>query len=427
MILKILFQFRIVLVTTPLVIGLMGCSNNGTEEAILDVWVHTARSGTHKVVQQQVKRFNAAQDEITVQLTILPEESYNAHIHKASQSGKLPDILEFDGPYVYNYVWQKLLIPLDNLLSEQVQQDLLPSIVKQGTYNNHLYSVGAFDSGVVLYARRSQLQAIGARIPTQQAEAWSAAEFNQILADLAQSDRDGQVLDLKLNYQGEWYTFAFSPIIQSAGGDLINRNDYQSAAGKLNGSEAVAVMQQVQSWIQNGYVDPNTDDAAFTEGRVALAWGGHWVYQDYATAVGDDLVLIPLPDFGQGSKTAQGSWVWGITTQCKNPQAAARFLEFLLQPQEVLAVTNANKAVPGSKTAITQSKLYAKGQPLDLFSRQLLSGQTIPRPQIPNYPVISVVFQKAFDEIRQGNDVKRTLDKAVAIIDQDIKDNQGYR
>ena len=46
-----------------------------------------------------------------------------------------------------------------------------------------------------------------------------------------------------------------------------------------------------------GYVDPNIDDAAFTKKRVALSWVGHWVYQDYVLAAGDDLVVLPLPNF----------------------------------------------------------------------------------------------------------------------------------
>ena len=40
---------------------------------------------------------------------------------------------------------------------------------------------------------------------------------------------------------------------------------------------------------------------------------------------------MPLPDFGQGSKTGQGSWNWGITAGSKHPQAAVEFLRFLLQ------------------------------------------------------------------------------------------------
>jgi multiple sugar transport system substrate-binding protein len=410
-------------------LGLGGCRSDTAPDNVLRVWVHAGQDAERATIEAQVKRFNAAEQQKQVRLTFIPEGSYNAQVQAAALSKDLPDILEFDGPFVYNYVWQQNLIPLDNLLSASVRQDILPSILQQGTYRGRLYSIGTFDSGLGLYGNRSLLKAVGARIPTGNKDAWSLAEFNQVLAALAEKDRDRQVLDLKLNYKGEWFTYGFSPILQSAGGDLIQRTTYKTANNSLNGPSSVKAMQQLQSWIQQGYVDPNLDDAAFAQKRVALSWVGHWVYKDYADpkkGIGKDLVVLPLPNFGQGSKTAQGSWNWGITKNCRNPKVAIRFLEFLLQPKEVLAMVNANGAVPGTKTAIAQSPLYAPGGPLRLFSEQLLNGQTVPRPQTPAYPVITSAFQEAFTNVRNGLQVETALNKATTTINLDIQDNQGY-
>jgi multiple sugar transport system substrate-binding protein len=411
---------------TPLLLFLGACSQPPVKEGTVKVWIHSGQESERKTIEQQVKRFNTTQKTAKVELTFIPEGSYNAQVQAAALSKDLPDVLEFDGPFVYNYVWQQNLIPVDTLISKKTRQDLLPSIIQQGTYKNRLYSVGTFDSGLGLYGHRNQLKAIGVRIPTGNKDAWTVAEFNQVLAALAKKDRDRQVLDLKLNYRGEWFTYGFSPVLQSAGGDLIGRSKNPSADKNLNSSAAVTAMQQVQSWIQKGFVDPNLDDAAFTQNRVALSWVGHWAYADYAKAAGQDLVVLPLPNFGQGSKTAQGSWNWGVTANCKQPKVAMQFLEFLLQPQEVLAMANANGAVPGTKRAIAQSKLYAKGGPLHLFAAQLLEGQTVPRPQNPGYPVITSAFQEAFANIRNGLEVKTALNKATTTIDLDIQDNQGY-
>jgi multiple sugar transport system substrate-binding protein len=413
-------------ILAPLLLTLSSCNKPAVKEGSLQLWVHSGQESERQVIEQQVKRFNASQKQTPIKITFIPEGAYNAQVQAASLSKDLPDILEFDGPFVYNYVWQQNLIPIDNLIAQKVKQDLLPSILQQGTYKGRLYSVATFDSGLGLYAHRKQLQAAGVRIPAGNKDAWTLPEFNQALAALAQKDRDRQVLDLKLNYRGEWFTYGFSPILESAGGDLIRRSNYQSTDGSLNNPASVAAMKQVQTWIQKGYVDPNIDEAAFTSGRVALSWVGHWVYKDYAKAVGNDLVVLPLPNFGNGSKTSQGSWNWGITANCKKPKLAMRFLEFLLQPKEVLAMANANGAVPGTKTAIAQSNLYSSSGPLHLFADQLLAGQTVPRPQTPAYPVITSAFQEAFANIRNGLEVKTALDKAVTTIDLDIQDNQGY-
>ena len=138
-------------------------------------------------------------------------------------------------------------------------------------------------------------------------------------------------------------------------------------------------------------------------------------------------MLLPLPDFGQGSRTGQGSWVWGITGRSKEAQAAAHwFLEFLLQPDEVLAMAAANGAVPATRSGRRALAVVWRKGPLQLFTRQLQTGRSVPRPQTPAYPVITSAFQQAFVDIRNGGDVQVALDKAAAAIDQDIRDNKGY-
>lgn len=398
----------------------------GKEVAQLDVWAHSGREGERKTIQKQVQQFDNEHDKIGIELTILPEGSYNTQVQSAALAGDLPDVLEFDGPFVYNYVWQGHLISIDDYLSQETRENLISSILEQGTYRGALYTVGMYDSGLAMYGRKGILENATIRIPTSPDEAWTADEFKQILGMLAKDDPDGSVLDLKLNYRGEWFTYAFSPVIQSAGGDLIDRSDFQSAEGVLNGTAAVYAMSEIQSWIESGYVDPNIDDNAFIGGRVALSWVGHWEYNRYSDAFGDDLVLIPLPDFGEGSQTGQGSWNWGITKKCGNPEAAMSFIEFLLEDSQILAMTQVNAAVPGTSSAISKSELYKDQSPLRLFVTQLVEDYAVPRPRTPAYPVITSVFQQAFDDIRNGADVQETLDKAVTDIDQDIRDNRGY-
>jgi multiple sugar transport system substrate-binding protein len=412
--------------------GLSGCDRGAKDQEkhaasiSLSIWAHAGQEAERKVLQAQIARFNQQTKTTQVKLTFIPERDYNAQVQSAAIAGDLPDVLEFDGPYLYNYIWERHLLPIENLLPQSLTKDILPSIIDQGTHSGHLYSVGVFDSGLGIYGRKDILQKAGARIPRSFTDAWTVDEFEGILAKLAQNDPDGGVLDIKLNYGGEWFTYGFSPILQSAGADLIERTTYLQSSGVLNSPEAVAAMSHLQEWFRKGYIDPNIDDVAFTKGRVALSWAGHWEYDRYAGAYGDNLVLLPLPDFGKGSKTGQGSWNWGITTNCVHPEKAALFIAFLMRTEEILAMSNANSAVPGTKSAVAQSLLYGEKGPLRLFAEQLLGGAAVPRPKTPAYPVITNEFQKAFQNIRNNAEVQEALTEAAFRIDQDIRDNDGY-
>ncbi|MCU7918358.1 MAG: extracellular solute-binding protein [Candidatus Thiodiazotropha sp. (ex Epidulcina cf. delphinae)] len=407
---------------------LYGCENSGTTQADvakLTVWAHAGQESERATLQAQASRFNNTHPDLEIQLTLIPEGSYNAQVQAAAVAGELPDILELDGPFLYAYAWQGHLRPLDDLLSDALRADLLPSIIQQGLYQDRLWSVAVFDSGLGLYADRAKLLQAGIRIPTLE-NPWKEDEFEEILQRLARQDPDGQVLDLKLNYAGEWYTYGLSPLIQSAGGDLIDRRGYASADGVLNGPQTVAMMTTLQNWIQDNRIDPNIDDAAFVTHRVALAVGGHWNYRRYHASLGNDLLLLPLPDFGRGSKTGQGSWCWAVTAGSRQTKAASRFLTFLLDSDEVLSMTNANGAVPATRSAISRSPLYRPGGPLHLFVKQLEGGHAVPRPRTPAYPLITAEFQQVLDRIRSGGDVRATLDKAVQAIDREIEDNRSY-
>jgi multiple sugar transport system substrate-binding protein len=398
------------------------------EGETLSIWFHTGKPAERETLEAQVAAFEAAHPELTVELTMIPEASYNQQVQAAAVAGKLPDVLDLDGPYLASYAWQGHLQPLDGLLSAELRDELLPSIIAQGTWNDQFWGVGTFDSGLGLYVN-TDLLPTDVAVPDSPAEAWTSAAFSELLMELAAAERaaggDGAVIDLHLNYGGgEWWTYAFSPVLQSAGADLIDRGTLR-ASGTLDSPPAIAALETIQAWITAGLVDANTDERAFVDGRVAFSWSGHWDHPSYAQAVGDALAVTPLPDFGQGSRTGMGSWAWAVSRRSSQQAAAAAFLSHLLQTEEVLRMSAANGAVPATTTAITASPLYGDQGPLRLFAEQLRSS-AVPRPVTPAYPVITAEFQRAFDRLIDGGDVATALGEAAAVIDREVADNQGY-
>jgi len=389
------------------------------------VWAHKGKEREYRTLQAQVEDFNADNDDVQVELVLIEEQGYDQRVKSARADGSLPCLLDFDGPFLANYAWIGVLRPLDDYLDEELLDRLLPSIRTQGTYAGRFWGVGTFDSGLGLYGNQQLLRSAGVRIPEGIDEAWTAAEFIGVLDALRARDEDGQVLDLHLDYQGEWFSYGFSPVLQSAGGDLVARGQPPRAAGTLDSDDSIAAMAAVQDWIGDGYVDPNSDGQAFTASRVALSWSGHWDYPRYHEALGADLLVLPLPDFGDGPRTGQGSWAWGITTGCPHPELAARFLRFLLDDEEVLRMSDGNGAVPATTSALGKSERYGADGALRLFGEQL-QAISVPRPVTPAYPVITQSFQDAFQTIRRGGDVGEALREAARRIDRDIDDNQGY-
>jgi multiple sugar transport system substrate-binding protein len=391
-------------------------------------WNHSGKGVEREALDATIEAFNSQQDQVKVNLVRLPEGSYNEQVSAAAMSDDLPDVLDFDGPFLYNYAWSQHLIPLDPYLSEEMKQDFLPSIIKQGTYQGKIWGLGQFDSGLAIWGNKQYLQEAGVRIPKKLENAWSFREFNAALKKLQQLSQVEYAIDFKMNYgQGEWYTYAFAPIVQAFGGGLIDRSDFQSADGVLNSQEAVEALKWFQGLFEQGYAnpDPPGDDCFYGDKSCALSYVGHWMKEPHQKGVGEDLVLIPMPKGPDKHVTGMGSWQWGITSNSDNPEAAWKFMEFLLSPQEILRMTDGNGAIPARKSALEQRDAYQEGGDFYVF-REQLNEIALPRPQTPAYPTITSAFAEAVQNIVDGAGVKQQLDKAVQKIDQDIEDNQGY-
>ncbi len=398
------------------------------EKQNITVWFNAGVSNALTAMELDIEDFHQAQDVYQVEMTLVPEGVYNDRILAAGQTGDLPCLLFFDGPMVSYLAWLGYLQPIDRFVSAEMKADFLPSIIAQGTYNRQLYTLGIFDSGLAIYGNRKYLEQAGVRIPTVE-RPWDLVEFEAALEKLTALDEVDYALDMKINYgRGEWFSYGFSPILQSFGGDLIDRETYRSATNVLDGPQSVAAMKQFQSWFQKGWANPNPagDDDFYGSKKAALSWVGHWAYSQYAEALGDDLVLIPMPDFGHGPKTGMGTWNWGISNTCQNPEAAWVFLEYLLRPEGILRWTTIQSGVPARKSALAQSELYQPGAPLNVYVQQIEAGWAVPRPNTPAYAAITQAFAGAVEQIVQGGDVQQELTKAAEKIDQDIQAHQGY-
>jgi multiple sugar transport system substrate-binding protein len=393
----------------------------------VSLWTYSGlNTGEYTAFKASVERYNAGRRGYRIEALPSVFKSYDERINDAAESGTLPCLLQADASLLYAMAWSGYLQPIDQLMPKLLLDDVLPSILNQGSYDGRLYSLGQFDSGLALWANRRLLDKAGVRIPTLQAP-WTLAEFERVLDKLSKLPGMVAAIDMgAFSGSGEFYSYAYSPILQGFGGDLIERNNYLTAKGVLDGAQSVAAMTHFQQWLKNGWFRDKVVPDDFVNGKVALSWFGHWQYPWYNRELGKDLVLLPMPDFGHGIKTGMGSWSWAISSTCKEPEGAADFLNFLMSEREIMRMTAANGAVPARRSVLAKSPLYGERGPLRLYAQQINAGLAVPRPQTPAYRMISKVFSNAAAAIIAGADVQIELSRAAVLIDQDIAENKGY-
>ncbi len=411
-------------------VGTLGACGKGSASATsegsneITMWTHNAGNPDElKAIQGIVDSYNrssGAKAQIKVQA--FPQESYNDSVVSAAAAGKLPCIVDIDGPNVPNWAWAQYLAPLK--LSTDLSKHLPSTVAK---WEGETYAVGYYDVALAMLARTSDLKAAGIRVATLE-KPWTKEEFQDALTKLKALGKWQYPLDMGTAGAGEWLPYAYSPLLQSFGGDLINRDGFQSADGALNGEKAVEWATWFRGLADQGLMakksgKDSTQD--FLNNKSAIVYTGSWAADKARKALGKDLAVMPTVDLGNGPKIGGASWQWGVTSGCSNSEAAMDYLSYSLKPENIAAVAKATGTIPATNEAAALLPEFAEGganRVLMEFSRE----QAVMRPETPAYPFIATEYGKAVQDILSGAEPKTVLDKAVKAIDANIKSNGGY-
>lgn len=418
--------FRFLLASILCLIVAACGGNKADGPTVISLWRHQVGDLENAATNAMIDRFNGSQGQWRIEGEAIPQQSYPQSVMAAAVSGRMPCILTVDHPMVPSFVWAGHLRTLEGRVSPQTFEGV--SRAALGVYRDRIYSVGQFDAVLAIYARRDALAKINVRMPTVEAP-WTLQEFDALLAGLKATGDYRYVLDLGTRDPNpNWWTYGFSPMLQSFGGDLIDRGNMQSAEGTLNGPAALAWGIWFQSLFTNGYVNKKEpDDRAFLNGRVALNYSGNWWAHEYAEVLGTDaFVILPPPDLGRGTVVGGGSWQWGISSTCEHEAGAAAFIEFLMQTEEIVAMSAAAGMIPVTEAAAAQTEKFREGGEWRIFF-DLMQAYSLERPATPAFTTISNAFYRNARDIMDGKNVQDALDDAVDDIDRAIEDNGGFK
>lgn len=178
-----------------LMFAMWGCNNsksaNSQDGKTLTMWVHVSDDSEEgKVYQKRVDAFNKkyASENIEAKIDFIPRSGngggYEDKVNAALTTNTLPDVITLDGPNTAAYAKSGVIAPLDEYIKDQ--DDLLPSIKQQGTYQGKLYAIGVSESSVGIYYNKKMLKDAGVdlkTLPTVE-NPWTWDEFLELCKKL---------------------------------------------------------------------------------------------------------------------------------------------------------------------------------------------------------------------------------------------------
>ena len=396
-------------------------AQGGYEGKEVKVWIS---SGAEDDIYREM--FDKIEGDLNITITdeYYSKDELDNKMQTSSIAGDMPDAVVADYLLIPKYYEEGLVANLDDYVTDELMDDYLPSVVSECTYNDHIISVAQFDSGLAFWANKSMLENAGVRIPADYKDAWDKAEFEDALKKLKDSGVEWPIYVRQNKPSTEYYTWM--PFVASFGGDYMNR-ETGLCTGTLDGDNTIASFDFLAKLFTDGYADATCDyEDSFQKGENALALYGHSKYQDYKAALGDDLILVPLPDMGHGVYTCSGSTVMIMTTGAQESgkdDAVWAMLQEATNPDYIKMVVEVNGAVPARSSVMDAIPDYCEGGTLYLYRQQLESGISFLRPYTPAHMTIYDAMASVIGNIYAGADPATELHDAAANIDEIITEN----
>lgn len=395
------------------------------EKTTITLWRGQGTDHEEALYNKQIEEFNAQSETTVVEYEVFPYNDFATTVRAAASTNSLPDVVLVDGTEVGNLAFLEIIASLNDYVDDSFTSAYAPSSVY--AINGNIYGLAQQDGGLAFWANKAYLEKAGVRIATYE-EPWSKDEFVDALAKLQALEEVEFALDMKTNWGGGYVVYAWQPMIVSAGADWYD-HETMRATGALNSDAMVEAMTFFKGLFDAGYVDANsTVDSCFVDGTSALDLTGHWNYNDYQAALGDNLILIPLPDLGNGSQTGVGGLPFCATSAAAERGVVgncAEFIKFALGESYQNEINSVNGSMPMLKTALETTDALKEGGPLYLYAQQLMGGRYAVRPMSPAFPTYQSEVGTAVFDILAGADIRETLDNAAASIDKVIEEN-GY-
>jgi len=154
--------------------------------------------------------------------------------------------------------------------------------------------------------------------------------------------------------------YGFSPIVWSAGGDLINRSTYRTAQGVLNSPASVQSLTCAELF-HDGLVNPDMNDG-FLRGQAVNLLGGALGVRPLPPAFPHDLQIVRCRASGAQPSSGMGSWQWASPRTRRTADAVWKFLSYLLQPPRCADVQR-HGSIPATLSAIRLSPNLSPPRP----------------------------------------------------------------
>ena len=367
-------------------------------------------SGLSQYQQEAVKRFEAENPGIKIEVTTIPYPEYQQRLLTAVQSGNAPDVSTIDQIWVAAFAKAGAIVPLDKLAGDAgIKADtFFPGAWASANFEGKLWGI-PFNVDVWSFSFYNAQLFKGAGVDAAGLATWTGLKAaGQKLTDAAKG-KYGLGL---FAHKGEDTVVVLDSFIFSNGGKVLD----DSGKCALTSKESLAALDYLASlapFAPKGIANASSGDMRelFLNGSLAVEF---WPALEQPTLQKSKLDWDFVPGTAPEGKTpvgTYGGWNLVIYNSAKNQDAAWKFIRFLTRQDVNGAVVDLIPANVKAAQDFLQKNRKGPDRVLKLLN------DAAPRPLSPRYLEVSDIEVSLAQDIFAGVPAQQAAEKACKAID----------
>ncbi|MET7408499.1 ABC transporter substrate-binding protein [Streptomyces parvulus] len=310
--------------------------------------------------KELVREWNATHPDVRVEYVQGSWDSVHDQLLTSFEGGEAPDIIHDASDDLADFAYGGYLADLSGLLPERLKSDIPGRSWETVTFGDGVYGVPFLQEPRVLIANADLLRTSGVRVPTPE-HPWTWAEFRQVTKRLSGDGRYGVAWPLKEPVS------ATLNLSLSSGGRMFHRD----ADGKVTvrfeeGDEVMprTVHDQVgtdRSASSDTLGSGGSDTLpGFFAGKYAMVPLGFSYRQqiEQQAPEGFDWQVLPAPAGTEGLAQGVSPQTLSIAEDTPYKKEAVAFLDFLLQPDNMVRLALGDWMLPTGTRALKDPALH---------------------------------------------------------------------
>ncbi|HKX17255.1 MAG TPA: extracellular solute-binding protein [bacterium] len=363
------------------------------------------------------RAFEQSHPGVRVQVQAFPFGEYFQKVNVAYAGNQAPDVFFVDFPLIPNYVYRKMIVPLDGLVAKAELDDYYPAPRNDMTYQGKVWALPMHQSGEQLLYNVDVLDQAKIRPPHTLDQEWTKEDFLHVAEAVVRRDA-GRVTRWAYATTYAPGLYVYQPWLAMSGGEVLSP-DASRATGYLNSPATVNAFTfwgDLYTKRQLAPIQPTPD--LFGTGQTAFTQGNPFVLRDIAARFSNLRVGATFMPRDRRCVTNSGAYHIGISVQAKQRDLAWEFVNSVAGRDGHLKWVKAAGYLPALKSTYAELP-YLKQYPWSVFWDGL-AHCAVQRPRTPAYDFVDDTVTQASKDIQLGRPVKPILDVAAAKIDQEL-------